>query len=48
MNLRSDNKFVEDGGWHEAAERYRDFMNSHDEKILYLELGVGYNTPGII
>ena len=48
MNLRSDDKFVEDKGWHEAAERYRDFLNSHDEKILYLELGVGYNTPGII
>ena len=32
----------------EVAERYRDFMNSHDEKILYLELGVGYYTPGII
>lgn len=48
MNLRSDDKFVEDEGWHEAAERYCDFLNSHDEKILYLELGVGYNTPGII
>ncbi len=48
MNLRSDDKFVEDRGWHEAAERYRDFLYSHDEKILYLEFGVGYNTPGII
>ena len=48
MNLRSDDKFVEDKGWHEAAKRYRDFLNGHDGKILYLELGVGYNTPGII
>ncbi len=48
MNLRSDDKFVEDKGWHEAAARYREFMHSHDGKILYLELGVGYNTPGII
>ena len=48
MNLRSDDKFVEDKGWHEAAVRYRVFMHSHDGKILYLELGVGYNTPSII
>ncbi|MCR5023165.1 MAG: Sir2 silent information regulator family NAD-dependent deacetylase [Lachnospiraceae bacterium] len=48
MNLRSDDKFVEDKGWHEAAKRYHDFLNSHNGKILYLELGVGYNTPGII
>lgn len=48
MNLRSDDKFVEDKGWHEAAKRYRDFLNGHDGKIMYLELGVGYNTPGII
>ena len=47
--LSRDNfKFVEDKGWHEAAERYREFLNGHDGKILYLELGVGYNTPGII
>ncbi len=48
MNLRSDDKFVEDAGWHESAKRYQDFLNSHDGKILYLELGVGYNTPSII
>ncbi len=48
MNLRSDDKFVEDEGWHEAAARYREFLNGHDGKILYLELGVGYNTPSII
>ncbi|MCR5604950.1 MAG: Sir2 silent information regulator family NAD-dependent deacetylase [Lachnospiraceae bacterium] len=48
MNLRSDDKFVEDEGWHKAAARYHDFLQSHNGKILYLELGVGYNTPGII
>lgn len=48
MNLRSDDKFVEDEGWHEAAARYHDFLQSHGGKILYLELGVGYNTPAII
>ena len=48
MNLRSDDKFVEDKGWYEAAKRYHDFLNTHDGKVLFLELGVGYNTPGII
>lgn len=48
MNLRSDDKFVEDEGWHKAAARYEDFIRKLDGKVLYLELGVGYNTPGII
>ena len=49
MNLRSDNKFVEDEGWHRAAERYENFLRTREgEKILFLELGVGYNTPVII
>ena len=49
MNLRSDNKFVEDEGWHCAAERYQNFLRTRaNEKILFLELGVGYNTPVII
>ena len=49
MNLRSDNKFVEDKGWHRAAERYENFLRTHKgQKILFLELGVGYNTPVII
>lgn len=49
MNLRSDNKFVEDEGWHRAAERYENFLHTREEqKILFLELGVGYNTPIII
>lgn len=49
MNLRCDDLFVQDEGWYLACNRYQDFIrrngNSH---ILYLELGVGMNTPGII
>lgn len=49
MNLRSDNTFVEDEGWHQAAERYSEFLRLHqDMKVLFLELGTGYNTPAII
>lgn len=49
MNLRSDDKFVEDGGWHRAAERYENFLRTRQgQKILFLELGVGFNTPVII
>ena len=49
MNLRADDSFVEDEGWHRAAERYENFLRTRaGEKILFLELGVGYNTPVII
>ena len=48
MNLRSDDRFVEDEGWHRAAERYENFLRTRDGKMLFLELGVGYNTPSII
>ena len=48
MNLRSDDSFVEDEGWHTAAGRYENFLRTRKGKILFLELGVGYNTPGII
>lgn len=49
MNLRSDDTFVEDKGWHRAAERYENFLRTRaGQKILFLELGVGYNTPVII
>ena len=49
MNLRADNTFVEDAGWHAAAERYTTYLRAHQSgKVLYLELGVGGNTPGII
>lgn len=49
MNLRSDEKFVQDKGWYQAAGRYTDFLQQHQKgKVLYLELGVGFNTPVII
>lgn len=48
MNLRSDGRFVEDEGWHRAARRYEDFLGGVSGKTLFLELGVGYNTPSII
>ena len=49
MNLRSDDKFVEDEGWHKAAERFNAFIEENkDKNIVYLELGVGANTPVII
>ena len=49
MNLRADDSFVQDEGWYRAAERYQDFLRRHAHgRIFYLELGVGYNTPGII
>ena len=49
MNLRCDDTFVQDRGWYAAAERYSNFVRQHSHgKIMYLELGVGTNTPGII
>lgn len=49
MNLRSDDTFVEDKGWHAAADRYAEYIRENSgRKILFLELGVGGNTPVII
>jgi len=49
MNLRCDNSFVQDAGWHAAANRYENFIRQHKGMhILFLELGVGANTPVII
>lgn len=49
MNLRCDESFVQDEGWYAAASRYENFIRSHkDSNILFLELGVGNNTPVII
>jgi NAD-dependent SIR2 family protein deacetylase len=48
MNLRSDDTFVEDDGWHAAAARYRDFLaRTENARTLFLDLGSGWNTPGI-
>lgn len=49
VNLRSDNTFVQGNGWYFAASRYKDFIYRHNNShILFLELGVGNNTPAII
>ena len=49
MNLRSDDSFVEDAGWHRASAAYADFLRRNETgHVLYLELGVGANTPVII
>ena len=49
VNLRCDYTFAEDEGWHRAAERYENFLRTREgQKILFLELGVGCNTPVII
>lgn len=49
MNLRADDTFVQDSGWDAAAGRYQAFRYRHlEDRVLYLELGVGYNTPSII
>jgi NAD-dependent SIR2 family protein deacetylase len=49
MNLRSDDRFVQDSGWYAANRRYNEFLSNHEYgKILFLELGVGFNTPGIV
>ncbi len=49
MNLRADNTFAKDAGWHKAAGHYKTFLKNHrTQQTLFLELGVGMNTPGII
>ena len=48
-NLRADDRFVEDEGWQEAAVEYEAWLTAHQhQKVVYLEIGVGFNTPGII
>ena len=49
MNLRADDKFVEDDGWRKACKRYEEFLSENaNKKVLFFELGVGMNTPVII
>jgi len=49
MNLRADDSFVQDEGWYQARDRYQDFLRRHQgQRVMFLELGVGNNTPGII
>lgn len=49
VNLRCDDRFVEDDHWYESQSKYDNFLNKYkDKKIVFLEFGVGFNTPGII
>lgn len=49
LHLRSDKTFIQNDEWYAAAERYEHFLNKHlTDKTIYLEIGVGYNTPAII
>ena len=49
VSLRCDDTFVQDAGWYAAQKRYHDFLRLHEnQQVLYLELGVGMNTPVII
>lgn len=48
LNLRKDNYFVEDEKWHQMSVNYSNFLKKADGNIVFLEIGVGYNTPGII
>ena len=49
MNLRADDTFVQDEGWYHAQSRYQDFLRRHEGmRVVFLELGVGRNTPVII
>jgi hypothetical protein len=49
INIRKDDSFVEDSNWHQLHNTYENFINSNiDKKLVLIELGVGFNTPGII
>lgn len=49
VNLRCDESFVEDELWNESSKNYNDFLDKYKgKKIVFLEFGVGFNTPGII
>ena len=49
MNLRKDANFVQDENWYRQSEKYEDFLSrSKGKNVVLLEIGVGFNTPGII
>lgn len=49
MNLRKDANFVQDNNWYKQSENYEKFLNNNqNKKLVLLEIGVGFNTPGII
>ena len=48
VNLRIDEYFVQDERWYELNKSYKDFLNKSEGQVVYIELGVGFNAPGII
>ena len=49
MNLRKDANFIQDENWYRQSEKYEDFLSrSKGKNVVLLEIGVGFNTPGII
>ena len=49
MNLRKDANFVQDENWYRQSRKYEDFLSrSKGKNVVLLEIGVGFNTPGII
>ena len=49
FNLRGGYNFVQDEGWYEHRKLYDDFITKYkNDDILYIEIGVGYDTPSII
>ena len=49
VHVRKDGNFVQDKAWYEAADRYDKFIaGAAGKRTVFLEAGVGYNTPAII
>ena len=49
MNLRKDANFVQDSNWYDMSRKYDEFLGrTKDKNVVLLEIGVGFNTPGII
>ena len=47
MNLRKDANFAQDENWYRQSKRYSEFL-ARAKNVVLLEIGVGFNTPGII
>lgn len=49
VNLRKDAYFVQDDNWYKQDKKYGEFLDkTKNKRLLLLEFGVGFNTPGII
>ncbi len=49
IHVRKDQYFVETKGWEHYQNRYNKFLKKAlKHKVVFLEFGVGFNTPGII